>query len=513
MAKPAVEDIVALLPAQQGILFHSLYDEADRSQYTQQVAVDMDGRLDAERLRRAAQRLVDRHAALRTSFHQRRDGETVQAVRETAPVAWAEHVVEGEDFDGECREIVEKDRRVAFDLEQAPLVRFLLFSTPGGDAWRLVLNQHHIVVDGWSTDVLLDDLFTLYQEGPDAPSLSPAARFSDYARWFSAQGREESTRLWREELSGVEGPTHLDLPGGEDGPAASDSGQVRFEVDAKVSVAVESLCAEHRVTVSTFVHAALSVLLARLMGRSQVVFGATSHGRDPRFDGVEGMAGQFVTTMPVRVDLTDATAFGELLGALHRRHLRLLGHEDLGLFAAQEAAGISGELFNVMVTSEQYAGAFRGDAVDGLRITRPEVTNASHYPLVLAYRTGPAFGFDLNFRTDSFDEGTVRLMGERLLRVVEQVCADPGSAVGALEVLVPGEGARLRAWGTGPTTAHTPGTIVDSFRSQAERSPQAVAVESGSERLSYAELDARSDVFAGVLRAAGVGREVCVPVV
>ncbi|MEU5859486.1 amino acid adenylation domain-containing protein, partial [Nocardiopsis dassonvillei] len=513
MAKPAVEDIVALLPAQQGILFHSLYDEADRSQYTQQVAVDMDGRLDAERLRRAAQRLVDRHAALRTSFHQRRDGETVQAVRETAPVAWAEHVVEGEDFDGECREIVEKDRRVAFDLEQAPLVRFLLFSTPGGDAWRLVLNQHHIVVDGWSTDVLLDDLFTLYQEGPDAPSLSPAARFSDYARWFSAQGREESTRLWREELSGVEGPTHLDLPGGEDGPAASDSGQVRFEVDAKVSAAVESLCAEHRVTVSTFVHAALSVLLARLMGRSQVVFGATSHGRDPRFDGVEGMAGQFVTTMPVRVDLTDATAFGELLGALHRRHLRLLGHEDLGLFAAQEAAGISGELFNVMVTSEQYAGAFRGDAVDGLRITRPEVTNASHYPLVLAYRTEPAFGFDLNFRTDSFDEGTVRLMGERLLRVVEQVCADPGSAVGALEVLVPGEGARLRAWGTGPTTAHTPGTIVDSFRSQAERSPQAVAVESGSERLSYAELDARSDVFAGVLRAAGVGREVCVPVV
>ncbi|MDV5142798.1 condensation domain-containing protein [Streptomyces sp. SBC-4] len=198
-------------PLQQGLFFHTAFDTDGQDIYTTQLALDFEGPVDPDLLREVCQVLLDRHDSLRSGFRTDASGAPVRFVPATVPVDWRAADLTGTatgDREAEAARLVEEERRRRFDTARPPLVRFLLIRLDGA-RWRFVLTNHHIILDGWSTSILLDELFRLYDAGAGAAEhlLPPAPSYTSYLDWLGEVDPEWSRDAWAEALSGIEGPT------------------------------------------------------------------------------------------------------------------------------------------------------------------------------------------------------------------------------------------------------------------------------------------------------------------
>ncbi|MEU0487370.1 condensation domain-containing protein, partial [Streptosporangium sp. NPDC006013] len=178
-----VQDILPLSPLQQGLFFHALHDEHDL--YTAQVTLDLDGPLDVPALRAAAARLLERHSNLRAAFWHEDLSRPVQVIPDSVEPSWRE--VEGAD----PAAVAAEERARPFDLAVPPLIRFVLVRPEPG-RHRLVITNHHILLDGWSTPLLVAELLALYL-GVEAP---PAPPYKNYLAWLSRQDRAAAKDAW-----------------------------------------------------------------------------------------------------------------------------------------------------------------------------------------------------------------------------------------------------------------------------------------------------------------------------
>ena len=264
-------------------------------------------------------------------------------------------------------------------------------------------------------------------------------------------------------------------------------------------------------TLNTYIQAAWAILLGRLTGRADVVFGVTVAGRPPEIAGIESMVGLFINTLPLRVQLPAGQPLAGLLAELQDSQSRLMAHQHLGLVEIQGLAGL-GELFDTLVVFENYPvdRASLAAEANGLRVTKVGGRDAAHYPLILMGIPGERLQLRLDYRPDLFDRGSVEALGARLIRLLEAAVAEPDRAIGRLDILGAAERHTiLRGWND--TAQAIPfATVPELFAAQAARSPAATAVVLGEASLSYGELEARSNQLAHYLGRLGVGPEVVV---
>ncbi|RLK54869.1 non-ribosomal peptide synthetase [Actinokineospora cianjurensis] len=485
--KSGLEDVLPLSPLQQGLLFHSEYGTEAEDPYLVQFVLDLDGPLDAAVLRVAAQALIDRHANLRACFRRRKSGEVLAPVPREVELPWRELELDESDWDG----VLAADRAERFDLAQAPLLRVVLAKL-GDDRHRLLLTYHHILLDGWSTPLLARELFQLYTAKGDASKLPTVRPYKDYLAWLRAKDADAARATWSEALRGVEEPTLVS-------PGADPSGSAEQTPIALPDGLLDGLTALARtagVTLNTVVQAAWALLLARTLGRQDVVFGATVSGRPADLAGVESMIGLFINTVPVRVRLDPAETVTALLARVQAEQARVMDHQHFGLADIQRTVGI-GELFDTLTVFESYfvdtAALDQAEAATGLRVRAGETRDATHYPATLVATGGALL---LKYRPGLVDPDA---MSARLVRVLTALVAAPDAAVAKVDGLSDAERDNLsRGWN--PTGE--PGevaTIPARFAEQVTRSPEALALIAGSERLTYAEVDARSNRLARVL--------------
>ncbi|HEY4747890.1 MAG TPA: condensation domain-containing protein, partial [Steroidobacteraceae bacterium] len=264
-------------------------------------------------------------------------------------------------------------------------------------------------------------------------------------------------------------------------------------------------------TLNSIIQATWGILLGRLSGRQDVVFGVTVAGRPPEVAGIENMVGLFINTLPLRVQLPPGTALLELLRQVQASQSRLMEHQHLGLAEVQGLAGL-GELFDTLVVFENYPVDRAGLSaeVGGLRLTDFRGLDATHYPLSLAAHPGERLQLQLSYWPDLFDRASVEAIAGRLVRLLEGAIADPERAIGKLDILSSAERHTiLREWND-TARAVAGATLPELFAAQVVRTPDADAVVFEDERLSYGELDARSSQLAHHLRGLGVGPEVVV---
>ena len=278
-----------------------------------------------------------------------------------------------------------------------------------------------------------------------------------------------------------------------------------------MTAALAQQARQRGLTLNTVMQAAWGILLGRLTGRSDVVFGVTVAGRPPEIAGIERMVGLFINTLPLRLRLDPAQPLHTLLSELQDAQSRLIAHQHLGLAEIQGLAGV-GELFDTLVVFENYPVDHGGLAaeVGGLRLTHVSGQDATHYPVTLGVVPGEQLRLRLDYRGDLFDRASAQALAGRLVRLLAAATTEPERAIGRLDILSAEERAIiLRGWNE-TARAVAPATLPDLFGAQAARTPDAVAVVFGEERLSYGELDARSSRLAHHLRALGVGPEVIV---
>ncbi|MGA5527095.1 amino acid adenylation domain-containing protein [Streptomyces pseudogriseolus] len=504
-------------PVQSGMLFHTALAGSSFDAYHMQLVFQLSGDdIDPERMHRAAQALLDRHAGLRAAFVDRADGEVVQVVPQTVTLPWryldltaagaAERTATFERF-------LAEDRAAHFDVRTPPLLRVALAVLEPGRA-ELVLTAHHVLIDGWSTPLLMRDLLLLYASGGDPAGLPATRDFGEFLAWRARQDTAESARVWAAELDGVEEPTLL-APGSE-GVGEQGVGQLDVPLPAGEARELTRRAAELGVTVNTLVQGAWALLLGQLTGRQDVVFGATVSGRPPAVTDVDSMVGMFINTLPVRVAHAPGDTLAGILTGLQNRQAALLDHHYYGLTEIQEAAGLP-SLFDTLVVFESYpvdrdAIGAAGDAAGGLAFTGLRPSTATNYPLTLMAATDPHLKLILQYARGVFDRDAAERIAARLVRVLRQLAAAPRLKAAHVDVLEPAERERLLTE-FNDTAVATPDITVDALvAAQAARTPDAVAVEAEGTRLTYRELDARAGRLARELAGHGVGHESVVAV-
>ncbi|WP_407562710.1 amino acid adenylation domain-containing protein [Streptomyces sp. 184] len=512
--RPALE-VWPLSPLQEGLLFHAGYDDTGPDLYTVQFVLSLDGPLDPARLRTSWEALLARHGALRASFHRRASGEAVQLIAREVRLPWREADLSdatGPDAAARLEKLAAEERAERLNPAAPPLLRLLLVRL-GARRHRLVMTTHHILMDGWSMPVLLGELSAAYEAGGDASGLRRTAPYRDYLAWLGRQDKDAAREAWRAELAGADEPT-LVAPA-DPARAAVLPEQTEARLTDEATAGLVALARGRGLTVNTVVQGAWALVLARLARRGDVVFGATVAGRPAELPGVESMVGLFINTLPVRVVLDGGQRVVEMLADLQGRQSALMGHQHLGLQEVQKLGG-PGATFDSLVVYENYPHPPEETAApDALSIDVLDSREATNYPLTLGIDVADHLEVRVTYRPDLFGAGKADGLARRLVRVLEQVVADPSVRVGDVDVLAAEERSRVVSGWNATELAVPAGSVLDRVGEWVRRSPGAVAVRCGAEALSYGELDARANRLARYLLRLGVGREsrvgLCLP--
>ncbi|TDD61278.1 amino acid adenylation domain-containing protein [Kribbella antibiotica] len=495
---PQVSDVLPLSPLQGGLLFHALFDEQSVDVYVVQLAIDLVGELDVEALKAAAATLLRRHPILRTGFVSEGLREPMQVVLDEVELPWRELDV----TEAELQQVTNADRRERFDVSQAPLVRFTMVRVSDG-RYRFLMTHHHLVLDGWSGPLVARELFTLYATGGDDRGLADATPYRDYLRWVAEQDQDEARGYWRQLLVEVEEPTLIVAPDSTRLPVVPE--QLTVPVPAELAERLTAVARGREITLNTLLQAGWGLLLGRLTGRSEVVYGVTVSGRPAELAGVESMVGLFVNTLPVRLALDPARSVGDLLDGLQQQQADLIAHQYLGLAAIQQLAG-GGELFDTGYVFENYpVGPTTGWELGAdLRIAAVSGQDAAHFPLSLLVLPQDGLKLRLSYRPDLFTAEAAESVLQRLIRVLETFVAKPAALVGQVDVLDVVERSQILADWNSSTGPAAQATLPELFEAQVRHNPSATAVVCAGESLTYGELNARANQVARSLVARGV---------
>ncbi|MFE0043042.1 amino acid adenylation domain-containing protein [Streptomyces albireticuli] len=482
-----------LPPLAQGLLFHSLYDHDGADPYLVQFVFELGGTLDTAALRDALHRLLLRHPQLSAGVRHGPSGRPVQVVAPDFTVEWQE-IPAHEDLE----RFLDADRRRRFDLASPPLVRAALLRH--ADARHtFVLTTHHLLLDGWSMPILIEELFSLYA----GHALPPPTPYRDFLDWLSTRDSRADEAAWRALLSSVDGPTLVGTEGRRGSAAARH--RLSAELDDTTSARIDAVARQHGLTANIVVQLAWAVLLGAMTGRDDVVFGATVSGRPAELPGAERIIGLLINTVPVRVRLDPRRSVADCLTELRAQQLSTLEHQHADLTRLQAIAGHA-ELFDTVVVFENYPideDALR-ELVPGLDIRDVQGRDGTHYPLTLiAMPGGDRLRLRLDHSADLFDEEGARRLLDRLGALLDRITAHPEARLGQLGLLLPDE--QEEPAETGVRTA--PVALPALFEEQVRRRPTAPALTCGDTTLTYGELNARANRLARLLVARGAGPE------
>ncbi|OBJ25110.1 non-ribosomal peptide synthetase [Mycobacterium colombiense] len=411
-----IADVLPLTPLQQGLLFHTGTAQGGEDLYAVQLDISVTGAVDPERLREAVQTVITRHPNVVASFSED-FGEPVQVMTTDPVLAW--QYVEL-DTDGDIAEQVERlstaERIAVCDLAGQPPFRAALIRT-AENTYRFVLTNHHIVLDGWSKPVLLQEIFASYF-GVRLPAPVP---YRSFITWLSEQDRAAAQAAWREVLEGFDTPT---LVGPSGRMALGPRGVAEFHVSAETSRLLGELARSCRTTVSTVLQAAWAQLLMWLTGQHDVVFGTAVSGRPTELAGSEAMVGLLINTVPVRATIGAETTIADLLDQLQRTYTNTLDHQHLALNDIHRVTGHD-QIFDTMFVYENYPiDTAALSAVDELTITGFTNREYNHYPLSVQAVPGHEIGLRVEFDTDVFGEARIDKLVERFKRVLEAMTVD-----------------------------------------------------------------------------------------
>jgi amino acid adenylation domain-containing protein len=516
---------LALLPlslAQEGLWFLEQLAMTGPA-YNVRTMARIEGALDLVALRRALHELETRHEVLRTRYRTA-DGVGTQVIDPPAPGAAGLvdlSALAPPERARRTSEILHSHAQRRFDLErEAPFAIEILRLT--STEHLLLMTMHHIMIDGPSMAILLGELGTLYgayAAGSPSPLPEPRAQYADYAiwqrTWLLGDVLDRHIEYWRARLAGA--PPTIDLPFDRPRPqeATFDGDVVEFCLPPGIQAAVAAFARERQATPFSVLLSAFTALLARLSAQQDVSIGLPVEARAHR--DAEQLVGYFTNMVVLRADLSSSPTFDELLQQVRTRLLEALEHRDapfervVAELRPDRRLSVQ-PLFQVAFTYLEQQDLF----LPGLEVTRiePDDRTAKFDLSLCMSETAEGLQGGLEFSSSVFDRSTVQRFVESFVVLLEGLVGCPGERVGGVSLLGEVERRRLLVEfnATAVAVAGVDRCVHEVFERRVACSPDAVALECGGERLSYAQLNARANELARGLRALGVGPEVLVAV-
>ncbi|MCA1581685.1 MAG: condensation domain-containing protein [Acidobacteria bacterium] len=514
-----IEDIYPLAPMQEGMLFHSLYSEEAEPPILQWTA-RIDAPLDAAAFEDAWRRVVERHPVLRTGFVLEEAEEPVQIVLRSVDLPWAFEDIRplsAEEQTARVETILEQDRLAPFDIADAPLMRLRLLRT-GDSSHLFVWTFHLLLLDGWSTSLVLNEVFSIYESLRDGQTvdLPPARRYRDLIAWHREQGSEPAEKFWRGALAGISAPTEIGIArrvASREG-VRRDYGEETVLLPPEETAGIQSFAQEHRLTLSTLARATWALLLSRYGDADRVVFGVTMAGRPGALRGVESIAGLFINTLPVRVDVPEDESVVGWLTRLQNEQAELLDHQFSRLVDVQSWSEIprGTPLFESILAVQTYPVE---DALRirqrRLRVTAQSGYERTNYPLTIKVSPGDQLAIGAYFEEGRFDRADIHRMLRHMRTLLTRMREAPSAPLSSISCMDADElQTVLVDWNSTEADFPRDRTLHGLFEARALEDPAAPAVEDDGGSLTYGQLNERAGAVAGRLRQRGVGPEAVV---
>ncbi|HBO0022782.1 TPA: amino acid adenylation domain-containing protein, partial [Pseudomonas aeruginosa] len=496
--------------------------EPESAAYHIPAALRLRGGLDVVALQRSFERLAQRHESLRTRFRQ--EGlRTVQVVDADGQLQVSRHNLANVD-DASLRAAVEAEMARPFDLRTDALLRISLFEVAPNDH-VLVMVQHHIVSDGWSMQLMVEELVQLYaaySQGREAALPALPIQYPDYAvwqrEWMEAGERERQLAYWIGLLGG-EQPV-LELPFDRPRPAEQSfrGARLEFELGAERARRLKALAQRQGASTFMLLLASFQALLYRYSGQSDIRVGVPVANRN-RVE-TERLIGFFVNTQVLKADIDGQMGFDRLLHQVRQRSLEAQAHQDLPfeqlVEALQPERSLShSPLFQVLFNYQAERGEHGLPEVAGLSIEEQAwESHTAQFDLVLdTCESESDIWAALVYATDLFDASTAERLVRHWQNLLDAILAMPDARLGELDMLDREEREVIgQLWNRSDSGYPATPLVHQRVAERARMAPDAVAVIFDEEKLTYAELDSRANRLAHALIARGVGPEVRVAI-
>lgn len=503
MKKENLKDIYPLSPLQEGMLYHALFDGGGTA-YVEQFSYRVAGAFDVALFRESWEELVARHDILRTAFVYEKTSRPRQVVLKQVEAEFScvdLRKLGVEEQEATLERLREEDRLRPFDPRAGRLARMAVIRL-GADSHEVLRTHHHILMDGWSSGILLKELMEIYRAKIERVplSLSPAISIADYVRWVEALDKQASLDYWNSHL---EGAVSTQLPfarsPGVKGEYRGD--QVEFSLDSVETAALEALASGCRVTLGTVCRAIWGLLLARYLDRRDVLFGAVVTGRPPEVRNVDAMVGLFINTIPVRIALEEGETFASLLGRVQAASLEGAERQYLPL---SEVLGNGRSLDHLFAFEnfpvDQQFGVAMEEGGYGLRIERVMRFEHTHYDFSVVVNPGERLGVSFPFNARVYDREQVERIAGHFRQVVRVVLQDAGIVVDEIDILPSEERKKVvESFNDTAMDFSRNRTLDELFREQAAKTPENPAVVWKGQVFTYRELGRRANRLARLL--------------
>ena len=504
--------------AQQRLWFLDQF-EPNSASYNIPSAVRLRGELNEAALRRTLNEIVRRHESLRTSFAMQ-DGAPVQIIAEqlvlTLPVTDLTDLPTAE-RESRVMQLAQVKSQTPFDLSTGPLIRTGLIRL-GTTEHILLFTMHHIVSDGWSMGVLVNEIVALYAayvQNKPSPLAELTIQYADFAhwqrQWLSGDVLQQQLNYWTEQLSGS--PTLLTLPTDFPRPAVQRyAGATHaFEISAQTTAGLYALNKQTQTTLFMTLLAAFNVLLARYSGQDDICIG-TSIANRSRAE-IEGLIGFFVNTLVLRTSVDSTASFERLLQQVRVSTLGAYAHQDVSFeqlveVLKPERHTSHSPLFQVML--ELQNTPMDNLELPGLTLQLlPTDTVTAKFDLTLNVTEADGqLVASFEYNTDLFSQVTIERMSGHFTRLLDKIVANPNVPIRDLHMLGADELHQLLVeWNATETAYPLDQCIHQLFEEQAQKTPDAIAAECEDQRLSYLELNQQANLLAFYLTKNAVAPE------
>ncbi|MBA5959227.1 amino acid adenylation domain-containing protein [Pseudomonas lactis] len=516
----AIEDVYPLTPMQEGLLLHTLL-EPGTGLYYMQDRYRINSALDPKRFAQSWQAVIARHEALRASFCWNVGEDMLQVIHKpgSTPIEYLDWSADPQDQqEPRLQALLKAEREAGFDLlNQAPF--HLRLIRVGEARYWFMMSNHHILIDAWCRSLLMNDFFDIYTalgEGRDAQLATPP-RYRDYIAWLQRQNLNEARQWWQQNLQGFERATPIpsDRPflrehaGGSGGMVVGDC---YTRLDARDGAQLRELAQAHQLTVNTFAQAAWALVLRRLSGDRDVLFGVTVAGRPVDMPEMQRTVGLFINSIALRVKLPEdgeRCSVRQWLSALLDSNMQLREYEYLPLVTIQEHSELpKGQpLFDSLFVFENAPVEVSVlDRAQSLNATSDSGRTHTNFPLTAVCYPGDDLGLHLSYDQRYFDESTVQGMLAEFKRLLLALVQGFHGDMAELALIGEQEREFLVAGCNQSEQAYPLETsYIELFEAQVAEHPQRIAASCLDQQWSYDELNRRSNGLGHALIAAGVG--------
>jgi amino acid adenylation domain-containing protein len=507
-----IEDIIALTPMQEGMLFHYLKDPGS-DYYFEQLCLTVTGGIDLNGFKRAWEVVVETNEMLRTRFSWEKLNEPVQVVLKKHSPRFIFYDLSDKDkgYKGDSRRLLEEvkfnDRKETFDLQEVPF-RITLCKT-GTDKYEMIISNHHILYDGWSGGIILEEFLDAYGRQGKKDLLLPTVKtkFKEFVRWLQNRDAAKEETYWREYLAGFESRTEISLKR-KTGGVFKEPGDYCFKLSSSSRDALGRFVKKHNITTASFLYGAWGILLQKLNNSDDIILGTTVSGRPANIKGIEHVVGLFINTIPLRVQAHPDEHISSLLKRTHRTLTAREEYESTSLVKIKEWGGVNNqeELFDSIVVLENYPlDRLLLKKTGAVAIDSYSVFEMTHYDLAVGISIFSGLDVRFVYNKTAFAETIIERLSRLFTFIIEDIPANAGKAVSRLEI-ISGDEKKQILDDFNDTRRDYPAdrTIPGLFAAQVEKNPDQTAVSCEDMHLSYNELFVRAGNLAVILRKKGI---------